>query len=71
MRQVIHFKSGAERIAFIKGELEEIVPKKAEKVKKEDITSENEKKSRQKEEKSPKPKKSAKKGAKKDEVSAE
>lgn len=29
MKEVIHFKSTEERLAFLKGELKEIVPKKA------------------------------------------
>lgn len=28
MKQVIHFKSTEERLAFLKGELKEIIPKK-------------------------------------------
>lgn len=29
MKQVIHFKTQAERLAYLKGELKEVVPKKA------------------------------------------
>lgn len=35
MKKVIHFKNTEERLAFLKGDLKEIVPKKAEKKEKE------------------------------------
>ena len=31
MKQIIHFRSQEERLAYLKGELKEVVPKKAEK----------------------------------------
>lgn len=65
MKNVIHFNTQAERIAYLKGEFEEIVPAKAKKkAKKEEKVAEEEPK------KAEKAKKSAKKG-KKDEVQAE
>lgn len=48
MKNVIHFNSSAERIAFLKGKLHEVKPKKAENVKTEHFNSENEKKSQKK-----------------------
>lgn len=55
MRQVFHFKNTEERLAFLKGDLKEIVPKKA-KVK--------EKETPKKTKKTTKAKKSTKKGDK-------
>ena len=55
MREPIHFKSQDERLAYLNGGFEEIVPQKVEKAS----------------EKTEKPKKTTKKGAKKDEVQAE
>lgn len=65
MKKVIHFNTQEERIAYLKGEFQEIIPAKAKKkAKKEEKVEEDEPK------KAEKPKKSAKKG-KKDEVQAE
>lgn len=68
----IHFNSQRERLAFLRGEYEEIIPQKATETpkvtEKAEKTAENEKKSRNKAEK---PKKPRKKKEKKDEVQAE
>lgn len=58
MKEVIHFNSMEERLAYLKHGFEEIKPEKAEKKPAEKKTSKG-------------GKKAAKKGAKKDEVSAE
>lgn len=62
MRKIIHFNTPEERLAYVKGSFEEIVPKKAEK--------KPEKKEKKSEEKPKKAAKGKKKG-KKDEVQAE
>lgn len=64
-KPAVHFKSQQERLDYLKGGFEEIIPKVAEKAKNDAV---NEKKSQKK---ASKPKKTTKKGAKKDEVSAE
>lgn len=56
MKNVLHFKSPQERLAYLKGDLEEIVPKEAK---------------REKAKSEPKKKTTKKKGTKKDEVQAE
>ncbi len=71
-KPVVHFKSQEERLNFLKGGYEEIIPKvaekKAEKAKKAEKSAKTEKKSPKS---TSKPKKTTKKGVKKDEVSAE
>ena len=69
MKEVIHFKTQEERLTYIRGGFEEITPKKVTKTAKNDAG--NEKKSQNKASKSTKSKKTTKKGAKKDEISAE
>lgn len=64
-KPVVHFKSQEERLDYLKGGFEEIIPKVAEKAKNDAV---NEEKTRKK---ASKTKKTTKKGAKKDEVSAE
>ena len=72
MKEVIHFNTQEERMAYLKGGFEEITPKKVTKTaKNEDLSAENEKKYQNKASKSTKSKKTTKKGAKKDEISAE
>lgn len=68
MKEVIHFNSQDERLAYLKHGFDEIVPKKA---KNAENQPENEKKSQNTAEKGKKSKKSVKKGAKQDEVQAE
>lgn len=65
MDKIMHFKSQQERLDFLNGGYEEIVPKVAEKKEKDAVTEEKPRK------KASKPKKTTKKGAKEDEVSAE
>ena len=68
MKEVIHFNSLEERLAYIKHGFDEIKPKKAEKkIEKPDVAEKSEKKPKKS---AAKPKKS-KKGAKQDEVQAE
>lgn len=67
MKEVMHFKSQADRLAFLKGGFEEITPKKVEKPAKK---AEKDAKPAEKPKKKAS-KKATKKGAKKDEVSAE
>ena len=69
MKEVIHFKSQEDRMAYLKGGFEEITPKKVTKTAKKEPV--DEKKSQNKASKSTKSKKTTKKGAKKDEISAE
>lgn len=72
MKEVIHFKSQEERMAYLKGGFEEITPKKVTKTAtKVDSDSEIAEKTQKKASKSTKSKKTTKKGAKKDEISAE
>ena len=72
MREPIHFKSQDERLAFLRGGFEEIIPQKVcETAQKEHFDAEIAEKSQKKVSKSTKSKPKAKKGAKKDEISAE
>ena len=66
MKDVIHFKSQHERLLYLKGQFEEIVPVKAKKA-----TKKTEKKAEKKEAEKKPAKKSSKKKEKKDEVQAE
>ena len=72
MKEVIHFKSQEDRMAYLKGGFEEITPKKVTKTAtKVDSDSEIAEKTQKKASKSTKSKNTTKKGAKKDEISAE
>lgn len=72
MKEVIHFKTQDDRLAYLKGGFEEITPKKVNKTaKNEDLSAEIAEKTQKKASKSTKSKKTTKKGAKKDEISAE
>ena len=51
MKNVMHFNSSEERMAFLKGKLEEVKPQEAKNVKSEDFDSKKEKKSHKKKEK--------------------
>ena len=72
MKEVINFNTQDDRLAYLKGGFEEITPKKVTKTAtKVDSDSEIAEKTQKNESKSTKSKKTTKKGAKKDEISAE
>lgn len=69
MKQVMHFKTQKERFDFLKGKMDEIVPKEAKKAKpKVEKAEEEEPEKTEKPKKKTTKKKSAKKEVKKDEV---